>query len=97
MSTEKENAKLEFLKSNSFMKLGQAIEHGNWQVAAMTVGRMQKTVSELGLDMFEKQLAGIRQCIIHKQGKQAKDILALVVAKRAKMLNVKATQERSIY
>ena len=87
MSTEKENAKQEFLKSNSFMKLGQAIEHGNWKVAAMTVQRMQKTVQELEMDTFARQLNNIRQCIIHRQGKQAKDILALMVANRAKMLN----------
>lgn len=78
---------LTFLKSYDFMKLGQAVNHGNWQVAMMTLQRMQKKTQELEFDMFERQFMNIRQCIIHKQGKQAKDILALIMAKRAQLLN----------
>ncbi len=48
---------------------------------------MQKSAGELGMDMFVGQLTNIRQCIMHKQGKAAKDILALMVDKRAQMLN----------
>ncbi len=84
---EQEPANLIFLKSYDFMKLGQAIEHGNWQVAAMTSQRMQKAAQELDMDMFVRQLTNIRQCIMHRQGKAAKDILALMVARRAQMLN----------
>lgn len=87
MTTKQEPENLFFLKSYDFMKLGQAIEHGNWQVAAMTSQRMQKTAQELNMDMFVRQLTNIRQCIMHKQGKAAKDILALMVARRAQMLN----------
>ena len=83
---ENDTARLEFLKSYDFMKLGQAINHKNWQVAAMTIQRMQGRVQELGLEMFERQCTGIRQCILHKNDKQAKDILALVMAKRAQLL-----------
>ncbi len=87
MTTKQEPKNLIFLKSYDFMKLGQAIEHGNWQMAAMTSQRMQKTAQELEMDMFVRQLANIRQCIMHKQGKAAKDILALMVARRTQMLN----------
>ena len=87
MTTKQEPKNLIFLKSYDFMKLGQAIEHGNWQVAAMTSQRMQKAAQELEMDMFVRQLTNIRQCIMHKQGKSAKDILALMVARRAQMLN----------
>ena len=83
---ENDTARLEFLKSYDFMKLGQAINHKNWQVAAMTIQRMQGRVQELGLEMFERQFTGIRQYILHKNDKQAKDILALVMAKRAQLL-----------
>lgn len=82
-----EEEQLSFLRSYDFMKLGQAINHQNWQVAAMTVQRMQKTAQELGMDMFERQLMNVRQCVIHKQARQAKDILAVMMAKRAQMLN----------
>lgn len=75
-----------FFRSYDFMKLGQAINHGNWQAAAMTAQRMSGSARELGLSSFESQLNGIRQCILHKQGKQAKDILALMSAKRVQWL-----------
>lgn len=83
---DREADRLAFLQSYDFMKLGQAVNHRNWQVAAMTVQRMQSRVQELELHVFAKQLTGIRQCILHKQEKQAKDILALVMARRAQML-----------
>lgn len=76
----------DFLTSYDFMKLGQALHHENWQIAMVTVQRMLKSVQGLGLDILERQLTGIRQCIIHKQARQAKDILALLTAKRAQLL-----------
>lgn len=82
----REAARREFLQSYDFMKLGQAINHRNWQAAAMTIQQMQKRIGELELQTFERQFTGIRQCILHKQDKQAKDILALVMAKRAQLL-----------
>lgn len=87
---EREKDRLEFLQSYDFMKLGQAINHRNWQAAAMTVQRMQSRIQALGLDVFERQFTGIRQCILHKQERQAKDILALVMARRAQMLKAQA-------
>ena len=80
-------AQLSFLHSYDFMKLGQAINHQNWQVAAKTVQRMQRNAQELEMDAFVRQLTNIRQCIMHKQARQAKDILAVMMAKRAQMLN----------
>lgn len=77
----------EFLKSSDFMKLGQAINHQSWQAAAMTLQRMQKRAEQVGTEIFARQFAGIRQCIIHRQGKQAKDILAVMSARRAQLLN----------
>lgn len=81
-----ENEISDFLKSNDFMKLGQAISHRNWQIAVMTAQRMQKEAARLGLDAFARQLTGIRQCAMQKQEKQAKDILALIIAKRVQMI-----------
>lgn len=76
-----------FLRSYDFMKLGQAVHHENWQVAMMTLQRMQKKMQELEINTFDRQFINIRQCIIHKQSKPAKDILALIMAKRAQLLN----------
>lgn len=76
------------------MKLGQAVNHRNWQVAAMTVQRMQRSAKELNLDSFDRQLTNIRQCILRKQDRQAKDILAVMMAKRAQMLNTHANNSQ---
>lgn len=89
----KKQMQFNFLKSYDFMKLGQALDHKNWQIAAMTLQRMQKSAQEAELDTFERQFVSIRQCVIHKQGKQAKDILALVIAKRAQLLKQYASVE----
>ncbi len=75
-----------FLESLNFMKLGQAIEHENWQTASMTVQKMQKLSKEARIDTFERQLIHIKQCIGQRNKKQAKDILAVIIAKRTQML-----------
>ena len=75
-----------FLKSLDFMKLGQAIEHENWQVAGMTAQKMQKRAKEAGIDSFDRQLSNIKQCVAQRNKKQAQDILAVIVAKRTQLM-----------
>lgn len=84
-----EDKKLEFLKSFDFMKLGQAINCGNWQVAAMTARRMEMNAKNAEITEFAQQFVGIRQCINRKDAVSAKQVLALMVAKRAKYLNAR--------
>ena len=81
-----ENTQYDFLRSYDFMKLGQALNHRNWQIAMLTLQRMQREAKEAGLEIFERQFGNLRQCIISRQDKQTKDILALVTAKRAQLL-----------
>ena len=78
---------IEFLKNMDFMRLGQAINRGQWQSAAMTVRRMDEKAKNVGLNGFEKNFAGIRQCINRREQQEAKQILAIVVSKRAGYLN----------
>lgn len=78
---------IEFLKSLDFMRLGQAINREQWQSAAMTVRRLDMKAKEVGMNDFERNFTGIRQCINRREGKEAKQILAVVVNKRAKHLN----------
>lgn len=78
---------LKFLKSLDFMKLGQAINHEQWQSAAMIVRRLDACALDVGFADFERQFTGLRQCINRKNVYEAKQILALVVNKRAKYLN----------
>lgn len=78
---------IEFLKSLDFMRLGQAINREQWQSAAMTVRRLDMKAKEVGMNDFERNFTGIRQCINRRDGNEAKQILAVVVNKRAKYLN----------
>ena len=80
---------MEFYKSLDFMKLGQAVNRGNWQVAAMTARRMEQNAKNAEISEFNQQFVGIRQCINRKDVIGAKQILAIMVAKRAKFLNAK--------
>ena len=70
-------------------KLGQAINRGNWQVAAMTARRMEMNAKNAEIIEFNQQLLGVKQCINRKDAIGAKQILAIMVAKRAKFLNAK--------
>lgn len=83
-----------FLKSLDFMRLGQAINRGQWQSAAMTIRRMDQKAKEVGLSEFEKNFTGIRQCINRKDIQEAKQIMAVVVNKRAKHLNHISSKEK---
>lgn len=78
--------KAEFLRCKDFMKLGQAIEHNNWQIAGMTVSRMQKNAKECGVTDFDRQFIMIKQCIANRKKTEAQNTLALVVAKRVKLM-----------
>ena len=84
-----EDKKVKFYKSLDFMKLGQAVNRGNWQVAAMTARRMEQNAKNAEISEFNQQFVGIRQCINRKDAIGAKQVLALMVAKRAKFLNTK--------
>lgn len=79
--------KEEFLKSKDFMKLGQTIEHGNWQVATMTAKRLQDNAKEAEIKDFDRSLIMIKQCIAGRKKTEAQNALAAVVAKRVAMLN----------
>lgn len=76
----------EFLRSKEFMKLGKAIESGNWQIAGMTAQRMQKMAKEACVTDFDRQLIMIKQCIAGRKKAEALNALAGIVSKRVQML-----------
>lgn len=76
-----------FMRSRDFMKLGMAVESGNWQIAHMTVNRMQKICKEAAVSDFERNLISLKQCIAARNKESCKDILAVMVGKRVKYLN----------
>lgn len=71
-----------FICGYDFMKLGQAINGGRWESAAMCARRMSIEAEKLGLDCFQRQFQGIRQNIARKDSQEVKSILSLVIAKR---------------
>ena len=75
-----------FIHSLDFMRLGQAINRGQWQSAAMIIQRMDRVAKDAGINDFERQFTGIRQCINRRNANEAKQILALVISKRVKMM-----------
>ncbi len=81
-----------FLRSYDFMRLGQAINHGQWQSAAMNIQRMTKMAKELEIAELERPFTGLRQSINRKDLESAKQALAVVINKRVKMLE----QEKNI-
>lgn len=87
---------IEYFKSLDFMKLGQAINREQWQAASMTIRRLDMRAKEVGINDFERNFIGIRQCINRKDSNEAKQILAAVINKRAKHLNVISEQSNSL-
>lgn len=71
-----------FLKGKDFLKVGQAVSKGNWQIAAMTVTRMISTAKELELGAFDRPLEGLKYSIMHRDMAGAKNALSVVIAKR---------------
>ena len=69
---------IEFLKSLDFMKLGQAINREQWQAAAMTMRRLDMKAKETGMNDFERNFTGIRQCVNRKDANEAKQIAFII-------------------
>lgn len=82
---EQDKELLTFLESYDFMKLGQAINRGQWDSAMMTLRRMDQKVKKLGIREFEQPMKGLRLAVSGRNELQAKQILAMVVAKRVRM------------
>ena len=87
---------IDFFKSLDFMKLGQAINRGQWQAAAMIIRRLDMRAKEVEITEFEKNFTGIRQCINRRDGNEAKQILAIVINKRARHLNAISENEKNM-
>lgn len=83
-----------FIKSYDFMRLGQAIGHGQWQSAAMTIRRMDMQAKKLGTECFLRQFAGLKQAVARKNAQEAKQILVSVTAKRVKIIEALNERER---
>lgn len=68
------------------MKLGQAVNRGNWKIAALTVRRMEENIKKLGITAMERPLLAVRQSVNRKNTVEAKQALSVIIAKRVQML-----------
>lgn len=77
-----------FINGYDFMRLGQAVNSGRFESAAMCIRRMSMEVDKLGLECFQRSFAGLRQNIARKDSIEAKNILSLVIIKRIQLQDV---------
>lgn len=83
-----ENDKMQaFLDSFDFMRLGQAITHNNQNAAMMILSNLQSAAEEAGAaELFATEFKNLRGCILCGEVQNAQDILAVVTAKRVRLL-----------
>lgn len=86
-----------FIKSYDFMRLGQAVGHGQWQAAAMTIRRMDMQAKKVGAECFLRQFAGLKQTVARKNEHETKQILVSVTAKRVKIIEALNERERMLH
>lgn len=75
----------QFLGSYDFMRLGQAVNGGRFESAAMCIRRMSMEADRLGLEGFQRPFTGLRQNIARKDTQEVKNILSLVIVKRIQL------------
>ena len=85
MQNDKET--YEFIKSMDFMRIGQAVSHGKWQSAHMALQRLMQKATECDCRDFDRQFAGLKYAIQRKDIGEARQILSLIVNKRAQFWN----------
>lgn len=76
-----------FFESLDFMRLGQAVNHENWQAAMMIIKRMSVRADELGLPDVSKKLVQIKGCVQGRNRAQALNGMTLLTGLRVKRLN----------
>lgn len=85
---------VDFCKSPDFMKLGQAIHHKNWRAAFSVLQRLQKQYEETGEELFGRSFVNLRQCLLRKDRQAAKSALAVVIARRTRILNGQKQEDK---
>jgi len=88
MKKEFSDEQISFLKSLDFLKLGQSIQHENWQVVLMCTKRMENGAKECGMEEFLHWFTGIRQCAFQRNKASALQLMTLVTGKRVQYLNI---------
>ncbi|MBR5247898.1 MAG: hypothetical protein IKV27_02955 [Lachnospiraceae bacterium] len=75
-----------FLEGYDFMKLGQAINRGQWNSAMMILQRMDASVQKLGIRCMIQPLKTVRLAVLGRNVKQAKQAQAALIGKRVQLI-----------
>ncbi len=75
-----------FLEGYDFMKLGQAINRGQWNIAMMILQRMDASVQKFGIRCMIQHLKAVRLAVLGRNVKQAKQALAALIGKRVQFI-----------
>lgn len=77
-----------FITGYDFMRLGQAVNRGQWESAHMTLRRMNQMSQELGLNCMMKWYGGLREALSGRDIVSAKQILAQMTQKRLQIRKI---------
>lgn len=77
-----------FVNSMDFMRLGQSINHKQWQAAAMKAAKMSAEAKRLGMTRFERPFTGIRQNINRRNSQEALQALSMIITMRVKIIEL---------
>ena len=75
----------QFLGSYDFMRLGQSVNGGRFESAAMCIRRMSMEADKLGLECFQRPFTGLRQNIARKDTQEVTNSRRLVIVKRIQL------------
>lgn len=78
----------DFIRSYEFMRLGQSINHKQWQAAGMKIQKMSAKAKGLGMTGWDLLFTGLRQNIARKNENEALQIMATVITKRVKLMKI---------
>ena len=71
-----------FLEGQDFLKLGYALNGGQWDLALLRINKMKSRVKELGITCFDSGFMKIRGAAVRKNRAEALQILTGITAKR---------------
>ena len=77
-----------FLESYDFMKLGQALNRGQWNSAMMILQRMETLVQRFGIRCMVQPFKGVRMSVLGRNVTQAKQALAALIGKRVQLIKL---------
>lgn len=76
----------EFLGCFDFRRLEQTLNNSQWSAAFTSITRLEERARELGINSFLKPFDGIRDAIIQKNIRSAKQSLAVFNNKKSQIL-----------